>query len=309
MGKVVSIINLKGGVAKTTTTVQIGECLASEFGKKVLIIDLDPQTNATVCLIDDEEWQKLDDEGKTLFHLFNDKLEKTNVFNITTAIQHGVSNLRLPTLDLLPSSVQLMEIQDNIKDVASKTEYTVRPIDVLKKEIEQILPQYDYVLIDCPPSLGLITQNGLVISDYYLIPTIPDRLSTSGLKILIKKIEKFRIIQKLTFRCFGFVITKYDSRSRTHKEIRGCLPNILKDAWQRVEADIQEQLKNDKIKLLQPPPIFATIMPQATAISDAMDFSRKPNNFRDKYGQSKSGDYYLYQYVLSLTREFMSHVK
>ncbi|MCB1660931.1 MAG: AAA family ATPase, partial [Pseudomonadales bacterium] len=64
MGKVISVINLKGGVGKTTTTVQLAECLSSQFGKKVLVIDLDPQTNSTISLIDEELWEKLDEQGK-----------------------------------------------------------------------------------------------------------------------------------------------------------------------------------------------------------------------------------------------------
>src|SRR5947209_6772142 len=108
--KIVSLINLKGGVAKTTTTVQIAECLSSEFGKKVLVIDLDPQTNATISLIDETVWEKLDAECQTLFHLFNDKLEKTSKFQVKTALQKGVSNLKLKNLDLLASSIKFIDI-------------------------------------------------------------------------------------------------------------------------------------------------------------------------------------------------------
>lgn len=89
MAKVVSVINLKGGVAKTTTTVQLAECLASEFSKRVLVIDLDPQTNSTISLIDEDKWEELDAQGKTLFHLFNDKLQKTKKFDIEQALQRG----------------------------------------------------------------------------------------------------------------------------------------------------------------------------------------------------------------------------
>ncbi len=78
MAKVLSLINLKGGVGKTTTTVQLAECLASEFSKKVLVVDLDPQTNSTIALIEEERWEKLDETGQTLFQLFNDRLEKTD---------------------------------------------------------------------------------------------------------------------------------------------------------------------------------------------------------------------------------------
>ncbi len=112
MAKIVSIINLKGGVAKTTTTVQLAECLASEFGKKVLVIDLDPQTNATISLIGEDKWEAIDNQGQTLFHLFNDKLRNTSTFNIRKALQRGVSNLELNSLSLLASSIRFIDIQD-----------------------------------------------------------------------------------------------------------------------------------------------------------------------------------------------------
>ena len=106
---VVSLINLKGGVAKTTTTVQLAECLASEYGKKVLVIDLDPQTNATISLIAEEKWEELKDNNLTLYHLFHDKLEHTELFDIEQAFQKRVSNLRLRNLDLLASSIQFID--------------------------------------------------------------------------------------------------------------------------------------------------------------------------------------------------------
>src|SRR4051794_26834139 len=87
---VVSLINLKGGVGKTTTTVQLAECLVSEFGKRVLVIDLDPQTNATISLIDETKWEALNNAGQTIAQLFLDKLENTTKFNLTSAVQAGV---------------------------------------------------------------------------------------------------------------------------------------------------------------------------------------------------------------------------
>ncbi len=111
MAKVISVINLKGGVAKTTTTVQLAECLSLEFGKRVLVVDLDPQTNATIALISEEKWEELDGKKQTLYHLFSDRLEKTKHFNIDNAIQREVSDLRIPKLSLLPSSIRFIDIR------------------------------------------------------------------------------------------------------------------------------------------------------------------------------------------------------
>lgn len=145
MPKIISLINLKGGVAKTTTTVQIAECLSSEFGKKVLVIDLDPQTNATIALIDETDWEQLDNQNQTLFHLFNDKLEKTNYFNLQNSVQKGVSNLKIPDLHLLASSIKFIDIQDRISEIPAKTGYAINPMEVLKTAIHAELVNYHYV--------------------------------------------------------------------------------------------------------------------------------------------------------------------
>ncbi|MBE9236638.1 AAA family ATPase [Anabaena aphanizomenioides LEGE 00250] len=204
--KVVSLINLKGGVAKTTTTVQLAECLASQFGKNVLVIDLDPQTNATIALIGEDKWDELDRKKQTVFQMFQDKLCDTSYFQVQQAIQKGVSNLNLKTLSLLPSSIQLIDIQDKLKDIAEKTE--IFPVEVLKHFIKPYLNNYDYVLIDCPPNLGNITKNGIEISDYFLIPTIPDKLSIYGVPQIIKSIHTFAGIRHLNIKCLGLVITQ-----------------------------------------------------------------------------------------------------
>jgi len=295
MPKIVSVINLKGGVAKTTTTVQLAECLVSQFSKKVLVIDLDPQTNSTIALLDEEKWEQLDVAGETLFHLFKDKLEKTKDFDLSKALQTGVSNLSLPKLHLLASSIRFIDIQDRISEIPGKTGYSINPMEIIKSTVYPILINYDYVLIDCPPNLGFITRNGIEISDYYLIPTIPDTLSTYGIPQIVKTIDQFTKERNLSIRCLGLLITKFDSRSNSHARGRRNLPVRF--------AKIFEDLG------LPLSPIFDTVMPQANVTSDAMEFSNTPTSFRQKYGRSKSGDHYLYEYVEDLTREFIKYAK
>ena len=285
---------MKGGVAKTTTTVQLAECLSSEFSKKVLVIDLDPQTNATIALIGEEEWKKVDQCGQTLFHLFNDKLEKTSIFNIKNALQNGVSNSKIQCLSLLASSIKFIDIQDRISEIPSKTGYAINPMQVLKTAIHTELANFDYVLIDCPPNLGFITRNGIEISDYYLIPTIPDTLSTYGIPQIIKSINSFKLDRPLQIQCLGLLVTKYSSNSKAHERRMKNLP-----AW-------FENIFNELG--IPPSPIFDTWIPQANSTAEAMNFKNKPSTFRDKYGSSKSGEKYLYQYVIDLTREFIKRV-
>lgn len=294
MATVVSMINLKGGVAKTTTTVQIAECLASEFSQRVLVIDLDPQTNATIALIGEEKWEELDNQKQTIFHLFNDKLEKSSEFNINKAIQPCVSNLRLPYLSLLASSMKLIDIQDLISEVSHKSEFAINPMEVLKTAIYHKLRDYDYVFIDCPPNLGFITRNGIEISDYFLIPTIPDTLSTYGIPQIIKTIDRFKKARNLSIKCLGLIITKYSSNSNVHLRGISELPARL--------DEIFEELQISKA------PVFTTIIPQANATAEAMEFGKTPSTFRQKYGCSRSGNRYLYDYVIDLTKEFIEYV-
>lgn len=295
MAVVVSIINLKGGVAKTTSTVQVAECLASEYSKKVLVIDLDPQTNATISLIPEEKWENLDAAGSTLFHLFNDRLEKTSFFQIANALQKGVSNLSIRRLDLLPSSIRFIDIQDRIAEIPAKTGYALNPMEILKNTIHPILYDYDYVLIDCPPNLGFITRNGIEISDYYLIPTIPDTLSTYGIPQIVRTIHQFTKERHLKIQCMGLAITKYDSRSSSHTRGLKNLPS----RFSKIFSDLG----------IDEAPIFDTVMPQANATSEAMEFANEPSTFKQKYGRSKSGGRYLYEYVQELTQEFMDYAK
>jgi len=294
MAKIISLINLKGGVAKTTTTVQIAECLASEFSKRVLVVDLDPQTNATIALIDEDRWEKLDESGQTLYHLFNDKIERTNVFQLEKALQNPVSNLGLSRLSLLPSSIRFIDIQDRIHEVALRSGYSLNPMEVLQNVLRPVLDNYEYVLIDCPPNLGFITRNGIELSDYYLIPTIPDTLSTYGIPQIVKTIHKFTQERPLKIRCLGLVVTKFDSRSGAHDRGMRNLPARFSRIFQELG--------------LQPAPIFSTVMPQATKTSDAMDVNLSPRSFKEKYGYGASGGQPLNTYVTDLTKEFISYV-
>jgi chromosome partitioning protein len=213
MTKTVSFINLKGGVGKTTTTVNIAATLATD-GYKVLVIDLDPQTNATVSLIDQEEWQERHDSGQTLYHMFNDMLKGESQFDIDKAILQDVADIE--GLDLLPSSIHLVEIQDDIPDMDNKA--YVSHVDVLGNIIENIKVDYDYILIDCPPNLGAITLNGISISDFYVVPTVPDILSKIGISLILNRINSFK---KRKHSCkidlAGIIFTKVDYRTNLHK--------------------------------------------------------------------------------------------
>jgi len=163
---------------------------------------------------------------------------------------------------------------------------------VIQRALEHRFRAYDYVLIDCPPNLGYITQNGLEVSDFHLVPTIPDKLSAYGIPQIVKTISKLRRARSLKIACMGVLITKYQVSSSIHKRGLEALPELLERAF----AESGEV----------PAPLFEVKTPQANATAEAVDYDRGPTNFRDKYGRGKSGSFSnLYELPMILADEFI----
>lgn len=282
MATIISTINLKGGVGKTTLTVAVGEMLSEAFRKQVLIIDLDPQTNATTILIGEEKWGKLNKKNHTLASLFKDALEETQEFDLEKTLQKGVSNVRdVRTLDLIPSSLDLIDIQDSLATMPSGRFYSNNPTDVLHRAVRPILDEYDYILIDCPPNLGLITLNGLRISSGFIIPTIPDVLSTYGIPQIVTRVNAFAENIGEPIEPYGIIVSKYQGNSPLHHR-----------TMRRLRADSEKD--PDKW-----PPVFETIVPQADAIASSAEFS-PINTLRQKYNYGGRYDFFY-----DLTKEIM----
>ncbi len=271
MARVISLINLKGGVAKTTTTVALAETLAAKFGKRVLVVDLDPQTNATVMLIGETRWKEVNGKGQTLATLFKDALEPNNVnFDIEESLQRHVSDVQgAEKVDLLPSSLDLIDVQDNLASAPTGKFYAVTPIDLLRLAVKSKLDDYDLVLVDCPPNLGIITLNGLRISEGYIIPTVPDFLSTYGIPQIIKRVRGFSKEIAENVEPLGIVITKYQANSTTHR-------NVTKN------------LRNGDDS-----PVFATVVRQADQIAAAAEFQNSRRTLKQKYGYGDLADRYV----------------
>src|SRR5579863_139448 len=209
---ILSFINLKGGVGKTTTAVAVAEMLAQEERKHVLLIDLDPQTNATVTLISEEQWADMDRDGRTIAQLFADRLNPQNApkFDVETAVARRVSTINdgIARLDLLPSSIRLIDLQDRIPMIALSGNFTANPLEILRVALQPVIDRYDYIIIDCPPSLGTVTKNGLRISTGYVIPTIPDIVSTWGIYQIVDFVRDFAARLEQTIEPLGIVATK-----------------------------------------------------------------------------------------------------
>lgn len=214
MSKVFSFINYKGGVGKTTTTYHIGCSLACHYNKKVLLIDIDPQTNLTFSCKAYEDWKTFKHRNGTILNLYrNYKNKKT--MDISRCIwQNPVGSdqfTKIRGLDLLPCDLDLLGEDiivrasdscntgfssssnssfSNFEKQVRKARKEIRPYLFLEKAVKEVKDKYDYILIDCPPNLYMMTQNALIASDYYIITTIPEYLSLIGLNTLIGKVKE-----------------------------------------------------------------------------------------------------------------------
>jgi chromosome partitioning protein len=278
MSTVIASINLKGGVGKTTTTVAIAEMLSAEFQKKVLVIDLDPQTNATVMLIGETKWKTLNGASHTLARLFQDALvdPADRKFDLQKTMQHKVSNVSdVHHVDLLPSSLDLIDVQDRLASMPSGKFYAANPIDILKKAIKPVIDEYDYILVDCPPNLGIITLNGLRISQGYIIPTIPDVLSTYGIPQIVKRVGDFSSEVGEIIEPFGIVISKFRAQSTLHV-------NTVRQLRSRRDV-----------------PVFNSVVNEGNSIANSAEFV-PVSTLRQKYGYT--GQFETYK---ALTQEIM----
>jgi chromosome partitioning protein len=273
---VLSFINLKGGVGKTTVAVAVAELLAQEERKRVLVIDLDPQTNASVTLISEERWAEMDKAGQTVAQLFADRLNPgdSSKFDVDRSIARGVSTINdgIARLDLLPSSIRLIEVQDRIPLIGTLDDSGINPREILKIAIQPVVDSYDYVIIDCPPSLGIVTKNGLRISNGYIIPTIPDILSTWGIYQIVTNVQRFSDAIRLPIPPLGIVATKVQR-------------NNLHD---RVMADLQAGRLGRFAEegAIGQPPLFTNYIKQTVAVARGADVESDIRTFKGKYGEA-----------------------
>lgn len=227
MAKIITITNQKGGVGKTTTTVNLSAYLANE-GKKVLIVDLDPQGNSTSSLGFDKKALQ-----KSLYDVLinevhpNEAVHKTNYEN----------------LHVIPASVVLAAAEVELVSELAR-EYK------LKQALEKISPNYDYIIMDSPPSLGLLTVNGLTASHKILIPVQAEYFALEGLSQLLHTVKRVKASLNPDIDLLGVLLTMYDKRTVLARQVE------------------------EEVKKHFPGKVFETIVPRNVRLAEAPSFGK-----------------------------------
>jgi len=253
MARIIGIVNAKGGTAKTTTASNLGAYLAAK-GKYVLLVDLDPQANATVGL------------G---IHLAADHLNLYHTLINDTEPGAIIRKSSLFGFDILPSAESLAGATVELVDMEER-EFK------LKNTLDKIRTNYDYILIDSPPSLGLLTINGLVAAEQVIIPVQCEYYALEGLSQLVKTIDLVRQSLNPQLKILGVLLTMFDKRNKLSHEI------------------VREVKKNF------PGRVFETIIPRAVSLAEAPSFGKTILQFDEK---SKAAEAYeaLAEEILRLT--------
>jgi len=231
MGKIISVANQKGGVGKTTTVINLGFAL-SDMGKKILLVDSDPQGNTTSGVITSKNIKP---------NLYEGLIQEVPVEEIIYPLKDGINSLR-NNIFLIPSNIDLAGAEIELVAFFSRE---LR----LKMFLEPIVDKFDYILIDCPPSLGLLTVNALSASNYVLIPLQCEYYALEGISQLLKTIELIRKNLNKNLEILGVLLTMYNRTTLSQQ--------VLEEA-----------------KRFFGKKVFNTIIPRNVRLSEAPSFSK-----------------------------------
>lgn len=240
----VSIINLKGGVGKSTLTMLLGEFLAFHYLKNVLLIDMDAQANLSYCMVADHRIHTQAEEGRTTYHLLRAGFENhhLDIGDYITQPPLVVSNIRqgvlrrngiyihmvISTPTVAQLDEDLMQLWDEGKPMPKQVRQT------LQQAIEPALDRYDYILIDCPPGLSVFSSAALIASDYYISPVIPEPLSLQGVDLVQDRSAQMR--------------QRFDAKA----EFKGIILNIVKHYRNTHRRESEKIYSSDGIQKYAP---------------------------------------------------------
>ncbi|MCP6759858.1 MAG: ParA family protein [Fischerella sp. CENA71] len=243
MGYVIATANMKGGVGKTTLSVNIATCLAKEHGKRVLVLDLDSQISATLSLMSPMEFAKRRKHRKTFRYLIDQIInpEPEQKHTIQDIIQSQVCNL--PGLDLLPGDIDLYDefvvsemlhyqaINLGVTDFETIWNRFERVL--LSKVLEPVRQAYDFIILDCAPGYNLLTRSALATSNFYILPAKPEPLSVVGIQLLERRVAQLKESHeheaKIDIQMLGIVFTMSNANLLTGRYYKQVMQRVHQD--------------------------------------------------------------------------------
>jgi chromosome partitioning protein len=240
---VVSFINMKGGVGKTTCAVNIAAYLAREHQKRVLLVDLDPQTNASLSVMTEKRWTKWQEENGTMADILEveSKRKGAEGIKLKDCIIHDVLE-EIPGLDLIPSHLKLTFLDLDLAARPGRER-------IFTRKLEKVKGDYDVIICDCAPNLMTGTQNALYASDWYFIPMQPDYLSSIGLELLLDRLAYLRKSLEFKISCLGAAFTRVRAHLHYHQETMA----RLREAKGLKRVHFFETVIPENIKLAEAP--------------------------------------------------------